>query len=87
VLERALIVAGDGRVEAEHVSLSPRGAGRAGGAADLLREGFSLDDLERDLIAAALARAGGNKTAAARLLGVTRRRLYSLMASHGLGAG
>ena len=45
-----------------------------------------LDDLERELIQAALARAGGNKADAARLLGVTRRRLYSLVASHGLGS-
>jgi DNA-binding NtrC family response regulator len=86
VLERAVILAGDGPIEAGHVATAPR-PGRAGGAGDLLREGFSLDDLERDLIAAALARAGGNKTAAARLLGVTRRRLYSLMASHGLALG
>ena len=57
-------------------------------AAALLAEGVALDDLERELILAALARAGGNKAAAARLLGVTRRRLYSLLASHGLpGAG
>jgi len=87
VLERALILAGDGPIEAAHVQAAPRGGGRAGGAADLLREGFSLDDLERELIVSALARTGGNKTAAARLLGVTRRRLYSLMASHGLGGG
>ena len=37
---------------------------------------------------AALEKAGGNKTKAASFLGVTRRRLYSLLASHGLpGAG
>jgi DNA-binding NtrC family response regulator len=85
VLERALIVAGDGPIGPEHVAPARRGGG--GGAAELLVDGFVLDDLERDLIQAALARAGGNKAAAARLLGVTRRRLYSLMASHGLGVG
>jgi DNA-binding NtrC family response regulator len=86
VLERALILAGDGAIGPEHVVTAPRAGARSGRAAELLGEGFALDDLERELIQAALARAGGNKAAAARLLGVTRRRLYSLMASHGLEA-
>jgi DNA-binding NtrC family response regulator len=86
VLERAHILAADGAIGPEHVVTAPRGEARSGRAAELLGEGFALDDLERELILAALARAGGNKAAAARLLGVTRRRLYSLMASHGLEA-
>jgi DNA-binding NtrC family response regulator len=86
VLERAHILAGDGAIGPEHVVTAPRGEARSSRAAELLGEGFALDDLERELILAALARAGGSKTAAARLLGVTRRRLYSLMASHGLEA-
>jgi two-component system, NtrC family, response regulator HydG len=49
--------------------------------ADLLVPGFSIDALERKLIALALEKAGGNKTAAARLLGITRRRLYSRLDS------
>jgi DNA-binding NtrC family response regulator len=44
-------------------------------------EGFDLDVFERDLIRAALERAGGNKAQAARLLGITRRRLYSRLES------
>jgi transcriptional regulator with GAF, ATPase, and Fis domain len=47
----------------------------------LLRPGFSIDQLERSLIQEALARASGNKTEAARLLGITRRRLYSRLKS------
>ena len=39
------------------------------------------DTLERDLIHHALVKANGNKTAAARLLGITRRRLYSRLES------
>jgi DNA-binding NtrC family response regulator len=87
VLERASILAGEGPIGPQHLAPTRRGTARATGAEALLVDGFALDDLERELIQAALARAGGNKTAAARLLGVTRRRLYSLMASHGLAEG
>jgi DNA-binding NtrC family response regulator len=38
--------------------------------------GESLADVERDHIMRALQRAGGNKKAAARILGVSRRALY-----------
>src|SRR5512145_813462 len=72
VLERALILAGDGEIQAGHVTTGAA-TGRGSRAAELLGEGFSLDGLERELILAALERAGGNKTHAARLLGVTRR--------------
>jgi DNA-binding NtrC family response regulator len=62
--------------------------GRAKAAADLVAEGFSLDAFEAELVLAALERAGGSKTNAAKLLGVTRRRLYSLLESIGrAGAG
>ena len=81
-LERALILAGDEPISAEHVD-APGNAARATGAADLLVPGFSIDLFERDLIFAAIERAGGNKAAAARLLGITRRRLYSMLQSHG----
>ena len=37
--------------------------------------------LERDLVNHAIVKAGGNKAQAARLLGVTRRRMYSLLES------
>ena len=79
-LERALLLAGDEPVGPGW--LEPAPPSRSGQSADsLLVEGFNLDALERDLVAAALARAGGNKSAAARLLGVTRRRLYSRLAT------
>jgi DNA-binding NtrC family response regulator len=82
-LERGLILAGEGELRAEHLSTRPPGGGRAKAAADLVGEGFSLDVFERELVLAALERAGGNKTNAAKLLGVTRRRLYSLLETIG----
>jgi DNA-binding NtrC family response regulator len=80
-LERALILAGEEPISAEHL-LAP-GDPRGPSAGDVLHEGFDLDAFERDLIHAALERAGGNKTAAAKLLGITRRRLYSRLQSLG----
>ncbi|ABS26581.1 sigma-54 dependent transcriptional regulator [Anaeromyxobacter sp. Fw109-5] len=79
-LERALILAGEEEIRADQ--LASGGAQRGRRATDLLVEGFSLDAFERELLHAALERAGGNKTHAARMLGITRRRLYSLLASH-----
>ena len=78
-LERALILAGDAEVEPgffpeESAAAQPT---------TVLAPGFSLDDFERGLITEALARAGGNKTQAAKLLGITRRRLYSRLESLG----
>jgi DNA-binding NtrC family response regulator len=79
-LERAMILAGEGVIEAEH--LGPAGGSRGRNpASELLVEGFKLDAFERELLTAALARAGGNKSAAARILGITRRRLYSRLES------
>jgi DNA-binding NtrC family response regulator len=83
VLQRALILAGEESIRPEHVTLPNAATLRARGPGDLLGEGFQLDAFERELILAALERAGGNKTHAAQLLGITRRRLYSLLASLG----
>ena len=47
-------------------------------------EGLNLDELEKRLIKEALRMADGNKTKAAQLLGLTRRRLYSMMERFGL---
>jgi len=84
-LERALILAGDGDVRGEHVAAPPAQV-RAGGADAVLGPGFDLDAFERELILAALDRAGGNKSAAARILGISRRRLYSRLESLGARA-
>src|SRR6266540_2652804 len=82
-LERALIVAGEGELRPEHLAIGAASRGRPRDASALVGEGFELDSFERELLLAALARAGGNKTRAASFLGITRRRLYSLLASSG----
>jgi two-component system NtrC family response regulator len=91
-LERALILAGSEPIGPEHLSFARpelMGAGGAGGGPiawvpEIPPEGLSLEVLERELILKALERAGGNKSQAARLLGLTRRTLYSRMEKHGL---
>jgi DNA-binding NtrC family response regulator len=82
-LERALILAGGDEIGPGSLSLaSPLARAEGGGrAATLLTDGFNLDAFERELLRAALERTSGNKSAAARLLGITRRRLYSRLES------
>jgi len=98
VIERALIIAGTEAVTAEELIFQPvrrlhgdaahpaSGAFLEGGFAvpEIPDGGLSLEALERALIVAALEKAGGNKSRAARLLGLTRRTLYSRMEKHGL---
>ena len=84
VLERAHILAGDAPIDDAHILLEvgQMGAGPDsgdGGAGDL-----NLADNERRLIRAALDRAQGNKSQAAKLLGITRRTLYSRLNLLGL---
>jgi two-component system NtrC family response regulator len=49
-----------------------------------LSEGKSLYDLEKEIILKAIEEAGGNKTNAAKLLKITRRKLYSRLDKHGI---
>jgi len=85
ILERALIVSGGGRIEAEQIPSPSRPAG-ANALPDMQipDEGLVLEELEKKLILGALAKAQGNKSRAAALLGLTRRTLYSRMEKHGL---
>ena len=79
LIERAHILAGDGPVRDEHVLLDvtrPPG--------DRAPGDLNLDNNARLLIRAALERAGGNKSRAAGLLGITRRTLYSRLKLLGL---
>jgi DNA-binding NtrC family response regulator len=52
---------------------------------DLPDEGIMLKDIEKKLIHRAIEKAGGNKSKAAKLLGITRRKLYSMLERFGVG--
>jgi two-component system NtrC family response regulator len=85
-LERALILAGADPIRPEHLSFARPPARDASPewVPSIPPGGISLERLERELILKALEQAGGNKSQAARLLGLTRRTLYSRMEKHGL---
>ncbi|MFI5371032.1 MAG: sigma-54-dependent transcriptional regulator [Candidatus Eisenbacteria bacterium] len=84
-MERALILAGRDPIGLGHLPFGPTGDDVALGAVPRIPpEGLSLEAVEKALILQALDRAGGNKSQAARLLGLTRRTLYSRMEKHGL---
>ena len=88
-LERAMILAGAEPIEVEHLTFArPDRMGDPGDAPawvpEIPADGLSLEVLERELILKALDMARGNKSQAARLLGLTRRTLYSRMERHGL---
>ena len=86
VIERSVLLARGPRVEAEDIKIE-MGAGRARPAAStdaFLPEGMTLDQYEQSLIREALKRADGNKSQAARLLGLTRNALRYRLAQMGI---
>jgi two-component system response regulator AtoC len=87
VVERSILLAQGPRVEAADVRIdtTERSRPASGGSADhFLPEGMTLDEYEQALIREALKRANGNKSHAARLLGLTRNALRYRLAQMGL---
>jgi two-component system response regulator FlrC len=77
VLERATIVCEDGLIRVDDLSLvAPPATGVNGGE--------NLKGLERVLIERAMREAEGNKSVAARRLGITRTQLYGRLRKYGL---
>jgi transcriptional regulator with GAF, ATPase, and Fis domain len=90
-MERAVILSEGGLVSSEHLpvavaALPTRLDASTPGESleDFPAGGVQLDAIERDLVQKALARAGNNKSQAAKLLGVARGQFYSLLRRHGL---
>jgi DNA-binding NtrC family response regulator len=86
VIERACALASGGQLEASDIQLdSPRN--RSNGASDrdrFLPDGMTLDQWEDEMIREALKRAGGNKSQAARLLGLSRNALRYRLSKIGI---
>lgn len=83
LLERAHILAGAKRIGPEHIILDVAGR-RPDRAGSPDAETLDLDENARRLIREALARSNFNKSEAAKLLGITRRTLYSRIKLLGL---
>jgi DNA-binding NtrC family response regulator len=85
VIERSLVMATGTTLDADDIKLEsahrPRGQS---GENHFLPDGMSLDQYEQDLIKEALRRADGNKSQAARLLGLTRNALRYRLTQMGM---
>jgi len=91
VIERAAVLCGGDVVDVANLppalrAAAPNSEPRASEPASLdLHQ--NLAALEKSLIEKALLRAGGNRSEAARLLGIGRPQLYVKLDEHGLGTG
>jgi DNA-binding NtrC family response regulator len=85
VIERSMVLATNSILEAGDIKLDLAPKPRvAPGADGFLPEGMTLDDFERSIIREALHRANGNKSQAARLLGLTRNALRYRLSQMGI---
>ena len=89
VIERSLVMCAGTQLDAGRYqagdALRARRA-RAATNAHFLPEGMTLDEYEQEMIREALRRADGNKSQAARLLGLTRNALRYRLTQMGLEA-
>ena len=87
-IERAVILCEGGLITSEHLPLgvvtSPKAEPGVSVAPVPTAGAVTLDAAEREMILQALARAGNNKSKAARFLGLTRAQLRSRIEKHGL---
>ncbi|MBW2527751.1 MAG: sigma 54-interacting transcriptional regulator, partial [Deltaproteobacteria bacterium] len=80
-IRRALVLS-DGIIDLEHLTVAPDP--RARSAPEELDLRTQVDQLETQLVGAALDRTGGNQTRAAELLGVSRYGLHKMMKRLGI---
>jgi two-component system, NtrC family, response regulator AtoC len=86
VLERAAVLCGGEVIDVPNLASLPEAQAAPPRGDDDLSLHAAVARLEKDFIQRALERAGGNRSAAARLLGIGRPQLYAKIEEHGLGA-
>jgi DNA-binding NtrC family response regulator len=86
VIERSLVMCNGTQLDAPDIRLENAPRPKAQADAGFLPAGMSLDQYEQELIREALRRAGGNKSQAARLLGLTRNALRYRLTQMGMEA-
>jgi len=86
VIERSLVMCSGSELDADDIKLESAAAPRPRAQTDshFLPEGLTLDQYEQEIIREALKRADGNKSQAARLLGLTRNALRYRLSQMGL---
>ena len=86
VIERSLVLCRGKQLDVQDIKLENAPRPRAQNETHFLPEGMTLDQYEQELIREALRRADGNKSQAARLLGLTRNALRYRLTQMGLEA-
>ncbi len=76
VIERAVAMADHDVILPEDIVFPETGPDASGGPSAAFGEGLSLEEMERAYVQRVVRAQGGNKAAAARILGITRRTLY-----------
>ena len=94
-IERAILLCDGGLIAREHLpapvtrpdgTRPPANGGALDPEAPLPPGGVDLEQIERGLVERAVRDAKGNKSKAARLLGLTRAQLYSRLEKYGISA-
>ena len=92
-IERAILLCDGGLITREHlpiaatrpaVKMPPPTPGADGFHVPPFTGGLDLEEMERGYVERALQDARGNKSKAARILGITRAQLYSRIEKYGL---
>jgi DNA-binding NtrC family response regulator len=84
IIERACALAKSSVLGVDDIHLDTRHAKSANGTAGFLPDGMTLDQWEDELVQEALRRANGNKSQAARLLGLSRNALRYRLSKIGI---
>ena len=84
IIERACALAKETTIEATDIHLDTRPAKAGNGANKFLPDGLTLEQWEDEMIQEALRRANGNKSQAARLLGLSRNALRYRLSKIGI---
>jgi len=87
VIERSLVLCTGTRLDAPDIRLDIAPRARPQTVENFLPEGMSLDEFEQAIIREALRRAEGNKSQAARLLGLSRNALRYRLSQMGIEGG
>jgi two-component system response regulator HydG len=80
VIERAVVLCDTPRVTLEHLPIAPVAAGRS----SLQLPGATLEELERQAILSTLELAGGSTSRAAKMLGISVRKIQYRLQEYGL---